>query len=310
MGRQCVDSLVLRAFHTDPRILSLAPAAAVLWLRLVNAVRQLGQSALLFGDQVPELDALAALFGMTETETETQFGLLQRHGLIRRRDDGAWSVGLLAQIEAETAAAPVDRRKETAPINGLRGGRPRKGKGVSGQRTLLLPIAGGGAAAGDLVSQTQIQTQSQTLSQSKKQPSGSGVWRRGKTKPPASWLGTARQALDLAGLDGIGTLQGNIVCTWLRRGATPELIVRTIRAVLDRPGADSPHHLGYFDAEISAALEQQQADTQVVRRPTEPPAYTLALKQYLDTFSRYVANGACGEMPPKPELADYLATAA
>lgn len=282
MAKACDCGVILEAYESDPRLLSLPLAVRGLWLALVLRMRRMGQSVLLLGSVVPNLREIAMLVPMEETELETQLSALLARGLLVRREDGALECSLLAARM---------KRAETARINGLKGGRPRKDGLPAGQRGLMLPIAGGRAEAD---AKTQEEPNAGTSVSPAKLAEASEE--KAKQAVPDDWPRVAQAAADAAGLDqarGAWTL--GVVRDWMAQGADETLILEVIRGVMGRPNPPAVQKLGYFSKAIGEALAVARVAPMVVAPAS--PADAARSEAWAARMAAYVANGCKGPMP-------------
>lgn len=284
MAKACDCSVILEAYENDPRLLALPLAVRGLWLALVLRMRRMGLSVLMLGSVVPNLREIAMLVPMAETELETQLEALLAHGMLVRREDGALESPLLAARQ---------KRAETARINGLKGGRPRKDGSPPGQRGLMLPIAGG---LGEADAKTQGEpTAEASVSPAKLAKPSEEKAQQAELPAPAEWNRICAAAMEAAGFDPV-RWQGDCrsVASWWRQGASEALILATIRRVMARETA-SPRHFGYFDGAVREALRTEGA-RQVVAMPVGAGNSEEA-KAHARALEVYVANGCVGPMP-------------
>lgn len=286
MAKACDCGAILEAFETDPRLMALPLAVRGLWLALVLRMRRMGQSALVFGSVVPNLREIAMLVPCEETELETQLPELLARGLLVRRSDGA--------LESPLLAARM-KRAETARINGLKGGRPRKDGQPSAQRTLMMPIPGGLAEA-------ETKTQPEPVPVAVGSPAKLSQASQEKPKPadlPPDWQRICDAAMEAAGFDPVRWPGNcNILATWLRAGASEALILSTIRRVMAHRKQD-PLHFGFFKGAIEEALaaeRSRQAEPVTVSAPGDAEREERS-KAYQREFHAWKANGMVGPAP-------------
>ena len=295
MARKCDCSVILEAFETDPRLACLPLAVRALWLVLVRRMQQLGQSVLVFGSDIPNPAEIAMMVPMAETELETHLGPLLARGLLVRRDDGA--------LESPLLAARM-KRAETARINGLKGGRPRKDGSQPAQRTMLLPVAGGQAppAAGTQAKPDMAPALSPAKLSSasfQEAEAAASSARAAVTAEDVRQVGA--KAAAAAGLDearGQWTYQP--VRQWLEAGADEALILATIAAVMDRPHRPQPRGLGYFGEAVRDALALRAAAPPSAVATTE---WAEDAESYLVRYEAWEARGRPGEAPQRRRAA-------
>lgn len=286
MGKRCDCAGVLAVFENDVRLLGLPLAARALWLLLVRRMQGMGLSVLTFGSDIPNPAEIARVVAVSETELETHLVPLLARGLLVRREDGALSCPLL---EAR------DKRAETARINGLRGGRPRKDWSAPGQRHMALPIAGGRAAAD---AETQAKPNGGAVGLPAKLSSGLLEEKAEASKPravtPEEVQRVGFAAAEAAGLDPAkGTWTLGVVRQWLELGADEALILGVIAAVMARPNPPAPRGLGYFgDAVRAAVVARPVVAVAVAPNPGDEPA-----EAYNARYDAWEAAGRLGEPP-------------
>ncbi len=295
MARKCDCSFILDAFETDPRLACLPLAVRALWLVLVRRMQQLGQSVLVFGSEIPNPAEIAMMVPMAETELETHLVPLLARGLLVRREDGALESPLLAGRA---------KRAETARINGLKGGRPRKDGAPPAQRTMPLPIAGGRATA---AAETQRKPNAApsvfpaklSSSSSEKAEAEAGGAREAITPDLVQRVGHA--AAEAAGLDPArGTWTISVVRQWLDAGADLALILATIGAVMSR-GTATPRGLGYFTPAVLEAVATRPA---AVSEPAvEACEYAEDGEAFAVRFNAWHAAGCVGKAPARRKAA-------
>lgn len=260
MGRRCHCDTLFRRLEEDVRLRTLPMAAQMLWLRLMRlAAGTAGFDGVLrFGSEFGFLVAVSLAVSCAETEIEPALAALERRGLVERIGDDA-----LRLPDAEPAAA----RSEAARINGLRGGRPRRGETPEAARerrqgSLMLPMAGGAA-------ETQ---------ETKTEPGGESL--RAAAKPIAieakqaavretpEWVSLGHEIAELIGLDPArGHHSALPVKGWMEAGASAELIRDVVRARV--ASASAPiRSIGYFRNAVMEAMERA-----VPPEPVEPGGY-------------------------------------
>lgn len=284
MAKACDCSVILEAYENDPRLLALPLAVRGLWLALVLRMRRMGLSVLMLGSAVPNLRQIAMLVPMAETELETQLDALLVHGMLVRREDGALESPLLAARQ---------KRAETARINGLKGGRPRKDGTPAGQRSIMLPIAGG---LGEADAKTHGEPGADaSVSPAKLAKPSEEKAKQAELPAPAEWNRICAEAMEAAGFDPVrwtGTC--GWVATWWREGASEALILGTIRRVMAR-GNVRPDGFKYFNAAIREAMAAEGAGQPVAVR--SGAADSEESKAWAERMRVYVANGCQGPMP-------------
>jgi hypothetical protein len=237
-----------------------------------------------FGSGVGLFGLVSAIASVSETEAETQLENLVRAGLLVRTAE--------EEIALPAALMPRARRSETARINGLKGGRPRKSAGPQGQTTLPLPILGGGAAK-----PTETKSEPNWVPDSTTTTDSSTSSRSSEA---TNWVSIAREACELADLDdATGLHTFGIVRDWLSQGATRALILEVIEA---RRGSHV-RSLRYFTRAIQEAVAT--ASAQQAARPAPMSAREReARRQWNEDHDAWYVRGRRG---PMPDLQTYLA---
>ena len=296
MGKRCACDRAFRRIEEDTQLRTLPLAAKMLWLQLARlAASTPGFTGVLqFGSDFGFLTSVAMSVTCAETEVEPNLAALERRGLVRRGEDGTSLI--LSQVE------PTSARAEAARINGLQGGRRRKGETLDErrerrQRELMLPIAGGAA-------ETQAEPKGETsrtrgTSTSTYESIDSGTV--GTAREEADWVSLGHEVAAACGFEPRAGIKGfEPVRVWLRAGADPELILRVVRDRMDRRPPPHVSNLHYFTKAIEEAIAGGGSATRrethapaVPREPAKPSAFERALRDWL-------ANGAQG-VPPRIE---------
>lgn len=282
MAKACDCGFILEALERDPRLAYLPLAARMLWLVLVRRMQALGHSVLLFGSEIPNRREIAMMVAVPETELETHLAPLLARGLLMAREDGA--------LECPLLAARL-KRAETARINGLKGGRPRKDRSPPEQRTLMMGIAGGADGAD---AKTQREPGAAAVGSVAKLAKPSEEKAK-QAELPADWKRICDAAMEAAGFDPV-RWQGHcgMVASWWRAGASEALILATIRRVMART-TKVPQHFGFFDAAMKEAMQAEGGAVQpVAGADPQREAKAAAFNAELD---RWVAGGCVGPMP-------------
>ena len=170
------------------------------------------------------------MLGMGVTELETDLETLFGRALLLQPAGG----GIAMPVELALSA-----RAKAARINGLKGGRPRKDGQPPGQRSMLMPIAGG---ASEKPNVTEPVTQAEThlagattttadsgsdLTESESSGSSSGA--------ASPWVSLACELAGLAGLKrSVTAFELTLVKGWLEAGASAETLRSAFRVVLGR----------------------------------------------------------------------------
>ncbi|WP_372918691.1 hypothetical protein [Sandarakinorhabdus sp.] len=256
MARRCDCSVVLEAFEGDPRLTGLSLAVRALWLVLVRRMQRIGEVALVYGSVVPDAAEVARLVPVSVTELETYLEPLLARGLLVLRADGALACPLL---EARRS------RSETARINGLKGGRPRKDGSPPQQRAMMLPIVGGAARkpTEPWVSPAKLSSSFSEEEEAKQAAARAETQMRVVTPEDVQAVGV--EAAELAGLDPArGGWEYQPVRGWLQAGAGRALVCEVIGRAMARPNTPAPRGLGYFTPAILAAVAARPVAAAVV----------------------------------------------
>lgn len=285
MGKRCDCGFVMQMFDNDARLVCLPLAVRALWLVLVRRMQEMGQSALVLGSHIPEPSEVALLVRVSVTELETHLEPLLARGLLVRRADGALECPLLAARQS---------RAETARINGLKGGRPRKDGSAARQREMLMAVPGGAGAETQKPSAAQVGSVAKLSSSSEE---------KAEAKPsltPELVRRIGEAAAEAAGLDPArGAWTFGPVRSWLEAGADEALILRVVRQVMGRPNPPQPQGLGYFGKAVLAELEVRPVA--VASEPGVVWAETAAeFNARLDAFER---GGMRGDVPVRRRAA-------
>jgi len=295
MGKRCDCGWVMEMFERDPRLAALPLAVRALWLVLVRRMQALGGAALVFNGHVPEPREVAMLVPMAETDLETQLAPLLARGLLVRREDGALACPML-----EAQAAARARRAETARINGLKGGRPRKDGQPPAQRTMPLPIPGGRAGG---PAETQEKPTDAAMGFPAK-PELSLAEEKAKPSLAARAEEAHRIGLLAAEAAQVDPVRGGwttgVVGQWLDAGADEALILGAIREVMARPNPPRElRGLGYFTRCILERVAERRA------APAEVPAAGWAepAEAYVARFDAWQAAGCIGTPPQRRRAA-------
>lgn len=238
MARRCHCDRLLQFWQTDPRFVLVGKATSAVWLELVLMMHRLGDpEGFRFGFQIGSLKELAMVVRLGEAELETHLEPILARGLLRREPDGA----LLLPVELAPSA-----KAKAARNNGLKGGRPRKDGAPPGQRSMMLPLPGGGdTTPSENPTETQGGSRLDRVYDSEESSSQTAGGEAGV-------LGSKIAAL--VGVEA-GRTASSHVARWLAQGATPELVLDTVHLVLERvPSGTKIGSLRYFEAAIEHAL--------------------------------------------------------
>lgn len=289
MAKACDCGLVMEALERDPRLACLPLGARMVWLLLVRRMQAMGLAGLRLGSVVPNRAEIAMMVSVAETELETQLMPLLARGLLVVAADGALESPLLLARQ---------KRAETARINGLKGGRPRRDGGPPGQRSMMLPIAGGAAGPA-----TETQPEPRPTPDGLPAKLASSLPKEVKPASPRAIAADEVQrigtlAMDAAGFDP-ARWQGHfgLVRTWLELGASEALILRVVARLAARPGA-RPRHFGFFD---DAVREELAAMPAVVA--AAPSEYAEPAAEYNARYEAWESAGRLGEAPQRRRAA-------
>lgn len=281
MAKRCASAAILDTMR-EPRVFTMQPGAQLLWLRLVTAMQNQNISVLRFGSDVMKPNEISMFIQLPETEIETHTETLIGRGLLNRDQDGALICPMLAAAVT---------RSEINKINGSKGGRPRKDGSPPGQRTMLLPIDGGGEKTKLTKTETELETEmpetsTYLLSKSVKEVEVSSV-------SDTEYHETGRAALDAAGFDPARSMATyGIVRQWLADGADRDMILDVIARKM-KPGITT---LNYFTKAIGDAI---------AAKPSKKPAWEKAYDIALSNWELYERG-----LKPMPRLADFKERAA
>lgn len=231
--------------------------AGARWL-LVELVERMASPA--YDGAIPYSDPhqVSIEVSMDVTETETYLETLIGKGLLARGDGGRLTCPAFDGISARVRASRE---------NGRKGGRPRKEAAPTPatdprQIAQPLPIPGGlskpnetqrwetasaGAAPRGLSSSSSSST---SKSETTQVVAREGEWQRLAQQVAATARLTFRRP------------DWTPARAWLEAGATPELVLRVVEAMIERPNFDASkvNGLGYFSPAIMRALETSQAE--------------------------------------------------
>jgi hypothetical protein len=287
MGRRCHCEKLFQRLEGDVRLRTLPMAAQFLWLKLMRlaATTPGFDGVLRFGSDLGFLTAVSVAVSHAETEVETALGALERRGLVEPGADGE----SLRLPDAEHAAA----RTEAARVNGLRGGRPRKGEtreayNARRQGAFMLPLQGG-------VPETQ-ETETEPAEESSRLAANPSESEEGSSKPrEAPWVSLGTELAAIAGLDGArGGFNLMPVKGWVDAGASPDLLRDVLRRCAARPGYRPVRSLQYFHQAVMDAMREAA--------PPEPAQPTTGYAEAMRAWQR----GGCQGIPPS--LAEWKAS--
>jgi hypothetical protein len=229
-----------------------------------------------FGSEFGFLISVSLAVSCAETELEPALGALERRGLVERTSDGEG----LRIPDAEPAAA----RSEAARINGLRGGRPRRGETPEAARerrqgNLMLPMAGG---AGE-TQETETEPNGES-SRTAAKPIAIEA-KQAAVREAEEWVSLGREIADAIGLDPArGHHSALPVKGWMEAGASAELIRRVVQARV-ASAKERIRSIGYFRDAVMEAMQRESAP-----EPAPVSGYEQACREWQ-------RNGAQGAPP-------------
>lgn len=288
MPRSCACDRWLNRAAADIGFQALPPMAQLIFFRLLAAaVGAEEKGHLRFPCSVST--AVSRLLNQSETEAETQIAALADLGWLVVDEDGrgVWMAG------AKAASA----RAEAAQVNGLRGGRPRKGETREAARerrqgAFMLPIAGGGAETQETEAEPNVESSrvAARLKDTEKEAAA--------TREAPGWVSLGQELAEAAGMDGArGGFNLVPVKGWVDAGASADLLREVVRRCASRPGYRAPRSLQYFHQAVMDALRDAAPSPAL---PAAPSGYEAALREWQ-------RNGAQG-VPPS--LAEWRASQA
>jgi hypothetical protein len=285
MPRSCICDRWLTRAAADLGFQALPAAAQLLFFRLLaSAAGAEERGRVRF--PVPVSIAVSRILNRTETEAETDIAALVDLGWIEIDTDGrsVWMAGAKAQAG----------RVEAAQINGLRGGRPRKGETPEQARarkqgSLMLPMAGGAEKP------TETEREPGVESSRAAAASSSTVQEAAAAGARDGWVSLAQRCAEIAGIDPArGGWNALPVKGWVDAGVPEDVILETVRTVAARPRRSPIGSLMFFH---QAVMQAHQAAPAPAGKPSMVDGYQKALREWQ-------ANGAQG-VPPS--LAEWQA---
>ncbi len=285
MGKRCACERLFRRLEEDVRLRTLPMAAQMLWLKLMRLALATDDGVLRLGSDFGFLTAVSLAVSHAETEVETALAALERRGLAERGADGA-SLRLPDAVEGA-------ERAKAARLNGLRGGRPRKGETAEAaaarkQGSLMLPVAGG-------LGETQ-ETEQKPRDESSRAASLASSEEKGAAAAGAGegWVALGMELAAMAGMDSArGQWNLQPVRGWLASGATPAMLREAVRRVSERPRYTPPGSLQYFAKAVAEVMAEGQPK----------PLDTGAEARVAARSAAFAAWQASGCMGPPPGLA-------
>ncbi|HVE20639.1 MAG TPA: hypothetical protein VNC39_01570 [Acidocella sp.] len=277
MARKCASAAILDTLR-DPRVVTLAPTAQLVWIRIVTAMQNSDISVLRFGSDIMNQTEIALFIQIAETEIETHLKTIIDRGLLAREGDGAIGCPMLQKAKT---------RSEINRINGSSGGRPRKdGTPPQRQQSLLLPIPGGDGKTKKTESETEMPTDAAKTPTYLLKESSNEV--KVSTVSQAEFAEVGYAVLDAMGIDQAKTFVNfGIVRQWLADGADKAMILDVVTRKM-RPGVTTPN---YFSKAIAEAIAARPA-----KKPEWERQYDAAMADW----------ELCGRgFAPMPNLRDF-----
>jgi len=283
MPRRCLCDRLRDRLASDARLATLPMAAKYLWLALAERAAEAPDGVLRLGSEFGFFTGIAMLIQAAETEVETVWETLARRGLVQHEG-----------MEVTLPDLPVGHsaRAEAARINGLRGGRRRKGETIEemrarrAQAALLLPMPGGGASEKPTETERETQPVSAlpTTTTSKSLVVGQ-VRTTNVARDPAAHATIGAEVAELADLDPVRQrFDYAPVREWLQAGMDRAFILDVVGQVVGKPGyhPNKVRSLRYFSPALqeawSAASPPPPPEDD---RPTNPRA--AAIRAWLDS---------------------------
>jgi hypothetical protein len=222
-----------------------------------------------------------------ETDVETHLVTLRNRGLVETDE----TAGILRLPEA----AAEEARTTAARINGLRGGRPRKGETAEEalrrrQGAFLMPLP--------KPKEPNVESSRARLSDSdSEEQSDLSVSPPREETEPADVAALGQELAGMAGLDAVrSAFVFQDVRAWLALGATPELLRRVVGEVAGKARAQGKviGSMRYFAAAVRDAVEAAKAPR--VALATE--AYDdIDMGRYHNAVIAWTQDGCTGERP-------------
>jgi GTP cyclohydrolase III len=290
MPRSCPCERLLARLDADVRLRTLPAAAQMLWVKLMRAALASPEVGVLrVGTETRFAMLVSIAVSVWETDVETHLETLRNRGLVET-DEAA---GVLRLTDAATEAAKTN----AARINGLRGGRPRKGESPEDalrrrQGAFLMPLP--------KPTEPNVESSRARLSDSDSE-SQSGL------SVPTPREETDVQALgnelaEIAGLDAVrGAFAFQDVRAWVAQGATAELLRRVVGEVTAKARAAGKvvGSMRYFAGAVREAMAAARAPRVVLASE----AYgDLEMGAYHNAVLAWSQNGCAGE---RPDLRNY-----
>lgn len=283
MSRSCACTRWLSLAVTNPAFRLLPDALRLFWFDVVALAAAAPETGVLRFPQsvspsVPQ--SVSRLVSVAETDAETWLAQLAGIGMVEWQP-GAETLALPGAVKATSA------RANGARINGLSGGRPRRGETPEQARlrrqqgALVLPIRGGAAAPA-------AKPNAETLSESDNQNSNQ---KSDLTARVENALALAKEVAALAGMDPArSTWHARDVQGWLAAGATRQLVLDVVADVMSR-AKGVPGGLRYFDAAVRRALAEN------AQAPALPPGAAAVASPKAEWARQFDAHLNAGGKP-------------
>lgn len=288
MPRSCPCDRWLSRAASDLGFLSLPPMAQLLFFRLLAAAMGSDEKGRIrFPASVSA--SVSRLLNRTETEVETDLATLAELGWLTLDEDGRgiWIAG------AKAASA----KTEAAQINGLRGGRPRKGETAEAARerrqgAVIVPISGGMEAGPETHGKPTEESSRAAAKLIDKEEAAAA------TREAPAWVSLGQELAAIAGMDGArGGFNLTPVKGWVDAGASPEVLREVVGRCAARPGYTAPRSLQYFHQPVMEALNAARPREAM---PSVATGYEAALRDW--------QRNGCQGLPPS--LAEWRAAQA
>jgi hypothetical protein len=292
MARNSSSERQLLRAASDAGFRVLPPMVRLLWFELLAfAAGAPEKGRLRFLHSVSS--SVARLLSLSETEVETGLETLAKLGLVEEdaETNSLWMPGARAGLA----------RVDAAKVNGMRGGRPRKGETLEqyharrererfqGMRQghLMMPISGGQA-------ETQ-ETEAEPNAESSRAVLPTTSLSTDSSSSPTAREETALVSLAVE-LAGIAKLEGRRfdaapVQEWLEAGASAAVLRRAVQLVASR-GSYAPERVngwGYFNPAVREAMTTMPTRSSPVAAPAVHSGPSAAeqgyARQYLDMVS-------------------------
>jgi hypothetical protein len=297
MAKSCPCERLLARLDADVRLRTLPAAAQMLWVKLMRAALASPEVGVLrVGTEARFAMLVSIAVSVWETDVETHLETLRNRGLV----DTDETAGLLRLPDAAAEAA----RTTAARINGLRGGRPRKGETAEEalrrrQGAFLMPLPK--PTEPNAESSRARLSDSESDSGFEEQTDLSASRPRAETEP-AELAALGHELAEMAGLDAVrGAFVFQDVRAWLAQGATPELLRRVVGEVAAKARAQGRviGSMRYFATPVRDAIAAAKAPRVVLASE----AYgDLEIAAYHNAVIAWQQDGCTG---PQPDITRY-----